>query len=443
MRTFWKWLIDNETTYEKLTAQLFELTFRMDADTALDCVRCLVLDGFQNLNQLRGVYGNAWQCKRMSTKQALEAVARHVTALHDVQRQKDSVLSVIDRMLQSANVVGPVLVRPEGGPKKAVLCAGIGQWSAETKRRRLDDARVGVTLDSITGGKRSYVSAVRGYLVFMRELFPDKVPVPPAIDDLLLWSQFFKHGGTFATYCSAVRWVSEGCGVDTAVFSDPLLRRAKKALKLVTRPKQKRWIGASLARKLMRAALERMDATMAMMYLGAYVFLARVPSELLTWQFDGMRLTNREAMDVSVGIQYTEVEMRVHMTKRKNAQLGDSVRRACSCHLCRALCPIHVLGPWLSTFEIGGFPFGSLSASTTTRKLRMDLEAIGVTDAILYSLHSFRRGGANDMKELGCSVEDLQRAGGWNSRACFDYIMPEDMDVGGAIAFMVDDSDSD
>jgi hypothetical protein len=119
------------------------------------------------------------------------------------------------------------------------------------------------------------------------------------------------------------------------------------------------------------------------------------------------------------------------------------VRRGCSCDLCSELCPIHALGPWLEKCSVGDFPFGVLSPATATRKLRGDLLSLSVADHMSYTLHSFRRGGAQDMKELGCSVEDLQRAGGWNSRACFLYVMPDDLDMLSAVTFMVDESDSD
>ena len=415
----------------------------MDADTAIECVRCLVEDGYQDIEQLRGVRGNAWSCTRFSTRQSLDGIARFVTARADLQDEKNSVLSMVERMLNSGAKKNPITKRFEGGPMRAVRNAGIAGWSDDVKRQRLDDARLSVSVDSITGGRKSYISAVRGYLLFMKEMFPNRVPVPPRGEDLILWSQFFEHGGTFATYCSAVRWITEACCCDTSAFDDPVLRRAKTALKLITRPKQKRWVGAKLTQKLMRMAIMRFDGAMAMMYCAAYVFLARVPSELLAWQYDGERITHRDATESKIAVQFTSSEMRVHMATRKNARQGDTVRRGCSCYICEALCPIHIIGPWLTKCAVGEAPFGEMSAATATRKLRNDLEACGVQDFVLYSLHSFRRGGAQDMKEMGCSVEDTQRAGGWQSRAYFGYLQPEDVNTSAVVNSMVDDSDSD
>jgi hypothetical protein len=433
----------HEETYAVLTGEVFTMTLRLEIDTAIRCVKCLVQEGFQSVEQLRGVQGMAWQCKRPATRGALEAIGRYVTACADVRDKKNSVLKKIEMMLESGASREATTVRYDGGPRKAVKIAGVAGWSEEYKMQRIEDARLSVTIDSITGGRRSYVSAVRGYLCFMMDLFPGKVPVPPAIDDLVLWSQFFKHGGTFATYCSAVRWATEGCGCDTSAFDDPILKRAKTALKLMTRPKQKRWIGAKLTMKIMSMAMARRDGTMAMLYCAAYVFMARVPSELLTWQVDGERLTSKEAMVVNVAVQHTDVEMRVHLGTRKNSKFGDTIRRVCSCHLCKALCPIHVIGQWLTQFKRGDAPFGRLSPAAATRCLRNDLSACGVKDGPLYSLHSFRRGGAQDMKELGCPIEDIKRAGGWASRAYCGYLVPEDMDLDATISFMVDESDSE
>jgi hypothetical protein len=433
----------HEDVYATLTAEIFGMTTRMEADTAIACVKCLAEEGFQSIEQLKGVFGMAWQCKRASTKMALEAIARSVTAKADEASKVCSVLKIVEKMLESASSSEVVTTRFKGGPRRAVADAGLADWSDEVKRQRIEDARLTVTIDSITGGRKSYVSAVRGYLFFMKDLFPGKIPIPPVVDDLVFWSRFFKHGGTFATYCSAVRWVTEGCGACTVAFDDPILRRAKTALKLVTRPKLKRWISGKLTLMLMGRALERRDGTAAMLYCAAYVFLARVPSELLTWQVDELRLTNRDEMEMKVAVQHTEEEIRVHMVTRKNARFGDTIRRTCSCHLCVGLCPIHVVGQWLTQFKRGEAPFGKLTPAAATRLLRNDLSACGVKDFALYSLHSFRRGCAQDMKMMGCPIDDIKRAGGWSSGAYGNYLIPEDMDVKATIDFMVDDSDSD
>ena len=95
MRLFWRWLVKHEDSYATITGEIFGMTLRMEADTAIACTRCLVEEGFQSIEQLRGVYGMAWRCKRTSTKVALEAIARSVTAKADESDKMNSVLSMV------------------------------------------------------------------------------------------------------------------------------------------------------------------------------------------------------------------------------------------------------------------------------------------------------------------------------------------------------------
>ena len=294
----------------------------------------------------------------------------------------------------------------------------------------------------MVGGRKSYISATRGFLAFMKDLHPSRIPLPPMIEDLVLWASFFKNAGTFSTYCSAIRWATEACSFE-AVFENPVLKRAKTALKHVTVHKERRWIGGSLVQSLMKEALRVKDVQSAMLFAAAYVYMARVPSELLTWQAGGSLLTGRSGSVFRACVQTGEHEVRVHLQQRNNAQSGDTVRRVCSCSKAPALCPVHVLGPWLRSFGVGAMPFQGVTAAAATRRLRRYLEALGVADVGLYSLHAFRRDAANDMKDMGCTLAELLEAGGWTSRACLKYLKPEDLDLHAVIKFVAVESESE
>ena len=181
----------------------------------------------------------------------------------------------------------------------------------------------------------------------------------------------------------------------------------------------------------------------AMLYADAYVYMARVPSELLKWQWGGSVLTSRSQAAYPVSVQANGVEVRVHIAQRKNARLGDTIRRVCSCEKSKALCPVHSIGDWLADFKVGEFPFLGISPGMATRRLRADLRDVGVADYNLFSLHSFRRGAAQDMSDMGCTLQELLDAGGWSSRACFAYLRPQDLDLKAVIRFVVDGSDSE
>jgi hypothetical protein len=311
-------LKDNEGTYALLTEELLGLPITFDIDDLFQMVRCLMRAGFQRLEQLRGVAGNAWPTGVRRIRGSLDVVAKHVTESRDNNEELLRVWQVVERIFKSTDDTQPRVARPDnGGPAMAVRRANIAGWSPETKRRKLEDARMNITIDSVTGGRKSYVSASRGFLYFVKDMYPGRVPLPPQIDDLLLWSSYFKNAGTFATYCSAVKWLTEGCGLPSTVFADPLLRRAKTALRHITRPREKKWINGSMTQQLVREAYERDDIQMAMLFVAAYVFLARVPSELLTWKVDGEGVTSGRRAGLDVAVQWNTCEVRVHLHRRK------------------------------------------------------------------------------------------------------------------------------
>jgi hypothetical protein len=413
-------------------------------DDILNTVRVLLQAGFQRTSQLACVVDNAWGTKDTNVLNVIHKVIEHVTVeLRDAESKKD-MWSAIEHMLKSGGDLEPQTMRPQNlGPTRAVAAAGIADWSPETKRQKLNNASMNAVVDSVVGGRKSYISGARGYLHFMRDLHPRRMPLPPQVDDLALWATFFKNSGTFSNYCSAIKWLTEGCGLCTDVFSDPILRRVKTSLKNVTKPRERGWIGGDLTQQLMRAAVNNGDVRSAMLFGAAYVFLARVPSELLPWQVGGTQLTDARGGLFAAAVQVGDDEVRVHLQTRKNARHGDTIRRLCACNKAPALCPVHTLGPWLKAFPIGHKPFEGLTAAAATKLLRKYLGECGIENVAVYSLHSFRRGCAQDLCDFGATLQDLLSAGGWNSRACFTYLRPQDMNLKAIAKFIAEDSDSD
>jgi hypothetical protein len=227
------------------------------------------------------------------------------------------------------------------------------------------------------------------------------------------------------------------------VFANPILKRAKTALRHITVPRERKWIDGALTQQLMKAAIQRKDLVAAMLFGSAYVFMARVPSELLVWQFQGTVLTGAKVAPFSVSVQVGSEELRIHLKKRKNARFGDTIRRACGCHLAPALCPVHTFGPWLKASTVGTFPFQGITPAKATRLLREYLEICSISEVKAYSLHAFRRGAAQDMCNMGCTLQELLEAGGWCSRACFAYLQPQDLNLSAVVKHIVDESDSE
>jgi hypothetical protein len=63
----------------------------------------------------------------------------------------------------------------------------------------------------------------------------------------------------------------------------------------------------------MKVAIQRKDLVAAMFFGSAYVFMARVPSELLVWQFQGTGLTGAKVAPFSVSVQVGSEELRIHL----------------------------------------------------------------------------------------------------------------------------------
>ena len=443
VRVYWRWLIDHKTEFANLLGDFVVLPIQFQLDDIIDMCNVMLKAGFTRLRSLHCAAGNIWGLGLPRIERQLNSLARYMSRTLEEEANKRGMQDVIEAMLSSGGESETRIIRPDTGPRRAVADAGIAGWSQEDKRARLAATKIDVAIDSITGGRKAYISAVRGYLIFIKELGGERLPLPPTIEDLLLWSRFFRNAGTYSNYVSALRWVCEGCDLDCSVFKHPLLRRAKTALKLVTKPREKMWIGYELTLKLMRAAHSDGDLTCAMLYACAYIFMSRVPSELLPMQWGGSTITNVQGAAFRSALQGNDGEARLVLRTRKNARHGDMVRRDCICNKCKALCPVHIVLPWLRSHEVGYAPFRNFSASSATRKLRKHLATIGIDNPNAYSLHCFRRGAAQDLVQMGADIATLLAAGGWNSRACFDYVKPADLHGQAILEYIIDESESD
>ena len=136
-------------------------------------------------------------------------------------------------------------------------------------------------------------SGIRCYLAFA-EKFLLKVgkTLPPTVDELLAYSMHFRCRGTFSNYIGYLRVGCLADGVATAVFDDPAIVRAKKAVG--TRghfsPRDKLFVRLVDVQCLMEcqyganctSAVEaEFDERFCMLFLITYVFLLRLPSEAL------------------------------------------------------------------------------------------------------------------------------------------------------------------
>jgi hypothetical protein len=186
--------LDRRGEFEMMLGEILKLPLRLDINDIVDAPTVFVEAGFQRVGQLAGTQGNAWPYRNGRVLMVINAIVCHSTTADQQAREQKTIWSKIEELLKSAESLEPRTVRPVGGgPLKAIKDARISDWSPETKRRRLEEATFNAVVDSVTGGRKSYVSAARGFLFFMREVHPGMVPLPPPIEDLVLWGTFFKN----------------------------------------------------------------------------------------------------------------------------------------------------------------------------------------------------------------------------------------------------------
>jgi hypothetical protein len=161
-------------------------------------------------------------------------------------------------------------------------------------------------------------------------------------------------------------------------------------------------LGVSLCdRKSVVAMLRLADqqpevSTYAKLYLLAYAFLLRVPSEGLPVVAGGGDCAGEQAALTLEGDVLV-----LQLRRRKNKPGGSTLRRHCWCATCRESCPVHILGPMLGRLAPGEKLFPDISPAAAGTTLKRMLECIGVKEAGSYRLHDLRRGHALDLQRAG------------------------------------------
>ena len=204
-----------------------------------------------------------------------------------------------------------------------------------------------------------------------------------------------------------------GRGADVRAFDDPIVRRARAAVRsrgdFVARPKL--FIGLSVVTAFLELG-ERTERLrrFAMLYLFAYTFLLRVPSEALP----AVRVTSPAAPPgVQSAVFVGESELTLLLARRKNRPRGSVLHRRCWCSKQPATCPVHSLGPFFASFAPGVPVFGGIDSGEALAQLRSMAAALGVSDASRLRTHDLRRGHARDLAQSGAPLSEILRAGEW------------------------------
>ena len=166
------------------------------------------------------------------------------------------------------------------------------------------------------------------------------------------------------------------------------------------------WIGGACARTLLEdmakwgAEASEVERTFVKLFVLAYAFLLRLPSEALpvVAGVKGMVFEANSMLYMSDG------KLVLQLKRRKNKLYGSTLVRECWCASSRWTCPVHVVGSWVSRCDVGTRLFGDVTAAKALSTLRRILGLLGVPNSCEYRTQDFRRGHAQDLAESGGAV---------------------------------------
>ena len=196
----------------------------------------------------------------------------------------------------------------------------------------------------------------------------------------------------------------------------------------------------------MAIAMSEKDIAAAVFYAICYTFGLRVPSECLTLRFCGTSEVDIAPTDVD-GPSIFVRRKALHLVYRrtKNEPRGCVIVRYCCCGHCPQICPVHSIASYLLRLDKGARPFAYTPAAAT-KELRRRLALCcskDIDDPAHFSLHAFRRGGAQDLASRGAPIHEVLGYGRWRSGAIFKYLSERDLDVEAATHLVSNESDSD
>ena len=222
---------------------------------------------------------------------------------------------------------------------------------------------------------------------------------PPTVDDLVKWSHMFQSVGTFCNYegkhncgvcfifnfaCDLQGYVRTAClalNIRATLAYEPALRRAKgaiiKRMMSSTRPKQ--FIQRTCLYNMVDGVRKDIESqSYAMLWLAAYSFMLRVPSEALKMKKGGDGTTGH-----SVIVAESDKCIALHLASRKNRQRGSVVRRFCTCKqeeaVSHPLCVVHTLwNGFFAHMQPGDQPWAVLTPGEVNLHLRATLRKLGV-----------------------------------------------------------------
>ena len=319
--------------------------------------------------------------------------------------------------------------RQMGDPRCEIARAAEAITSPEAGQAWARVARNSALLGSCPRSLPQVRSGFECWVKLARDVLQRKGGVlPSSVDGLLLWSTTFRCRATFCNYLSHLKKACHVARVSDAALAHASLSGAKLAIE-----KRSGWSARprlAIRMILLELLLERPgalpeDGGLGFLFVTAYAFLLRLPSEALVIQ---RAASLNDASQLRAGLFIDEEAAVLSLARRKNRERRTTIVRKCWCKRSRATCPVHALGAWLNSRPDGDAPWAGWCATSVRSALRAALRHVAVGDADAYGTHSFRRGHAQDIVEFGGRVTDILKAGDWQMPAWMRYLDIEKME---------------
>ena len=330
---------------------------------------------------------------------------------------------VVERVIDAIGIAGKSAHDFRGlGPCAALKRLKTDHIDVGSGQEWMKEAKLSAILGSCSASLKSVKSGVRCWSAFAASALNMKGrEFPPSLDGLLMWSTLFRCSGTFGNYVNYVRVACLVLGVSTAACDDCALQRAKTAIDKRKQFVKREPLFVQLATVRQMVALTCEGAaprTMVMLFLTAYIFLLRLPSEALPIVRGCIGWHNEEQAVLTLENDRLVLRLR----RRKNRLHGSVLKRSCWCANCRSTCPVHSVWPFFRNFEVGTKPFSGISPGMALAGLRGLLNDLKVPQSGIYRTHDLRRGHARDMQKNGSTLCQILEAGQWKSPAFLTYL---------------------
>jgi len=301
------------------------------------------------------------------------------------------------------------------------------------------DARVASIMGSCPGSRASFKSGVRHWLEFIEVTYGrpmcDKQAFPPTLGDVLAWANVFACSDTFSNYLTHLRGACHAMGFEAPPTRHPALSRAVVAIlkRELFKARQKRFINRTMMANMVAGVRNgREELHYAMLWLLAYTFLLRLPSEALPTCKGAP--TNESLVQQQTLIWREGDCVCLRLRRRKNMRQGSgTLKRKCTCRdaatdFNRDTCVVHSL--WDRFFDKmpeGSQPWRKTTANMARDRLRAVLAKLEVAEPGTYATQDFRRGHAEDLRKSGAPLSEILKAGQWRSAAFMSYLDTDEL----------------